>query len=161
MTTERIKEIIAQGEDIEVEFKKATSALPTSLFETICAFLNRKGGHIFLGVDDDGTILGVNEDSIQSQLDILARNMNNPQIISPTFFLSTEVVDIDAKKLIYIYVPESSQPHNYKGVIYDRNEDGDFKLTNQQLITNLYLRKQDGYTENKVFEYLNMSDVIS
>lgn len=62
------------------------------------------------------------------------------------------------KKVIHIYVPESSQPHSYKGRLYDRNEDGDFKLTNQQLITNLYLRKQDSYTENKVFEYLDMSD---
>ena len=108
-----------------------------SLLETICAFLNRKGGHLFLGVDDDGTVLGVDENSVQTQLDMLARNMNNPQIISPTFFLSTEVVDIDGKKVIYIYVPESSQPHSCKGNIYDRNEDGDFKMTNQQLITNL------------------------
>ncbi|MDP4277784.1 MAG: putative DNA binding domain-containing protein [Bacteroidota bacterium] len=155
---ENLKVIIAQGEGVEVEFKKATSTLPMSLFETICAFLNRKGGHLFLGVDDDGTVLGVDENSVQTQLDMLARNMNNPQIISPTFFLSTEVVDIDGKKVIYIYVPESSQPHSYKGNLYDRNEDGDFRLTNQQLITNLYLRKQDSYTENKVFEYLNMSD---
>lgn len=93
-----LEEIIAQGEGVEVEFKKAASALPTSLFETICAFLNRQGGHLFLGVDDDGIVLGVDGNSVQTQLDTLARNMNNPQIISPTFFLSTEVVDIDGEK---------------------------------------------------------------
>lgn len=130
MTIKQAKEIIAQVEGIDVEFKKAASKLPISLFETICAFLNRKGGNIFLGVDDDGTILGVEESSIQIQLDALARNMNNTQVIQPTFFLSTEVVEIGSKKVIYIYVPESSQPHSYKGHIYDRNEDGDFKLTN-------------------------------
>jgi len=27
---------------------------PSNLFETICAFLNRMGGDIFLGVADDG-----------------------------------------------------------------------------------------------------------
>jgi len=54
--------------------------------------------------------------------------MNNPQVLSPKFFLSTEVVDIDGKKVIHIYVPESSQPHSYKGHLYDRNEDG-VKLT--------------------------------
>lgn len=42
-----LKEIIAQGEGVEVEFKKAASTLPTSLFETICAFLNRKGDICF------------------------------------------------------------------------------------------------------------------
>lgn len=65
---------------------------------------------------------------------------------------------MEGKTIIYIYVPESSQPHTYKGVIYDRNGEGDTKLTNQQLITNLYLRKQDGYTENKVFPCLRMED---
>lgn len=160
MNTEinKIKQLIKQGEGIEVEFKESNGSLTRSVFETICAFLNRKGGTILLGVADDGKIIGVNEDSLQAQLDTLARDMNNPQIISPTFFLSTDVVDIDRKKVISIFVPESSQPHAYKGAYYDRNEDGDFKLTNQQLITNLFLRKQDGYTENKVFPYLEMED---
>ena len=150
--------IIAEGEGLEIEFKESYDALSRTVFETICAFLNRKGGHILLGVADNGTIKGIKEETIQSQLDILARDTNNPQIISPTFYLSTEVVELAGKKIIYIYVPESSQPHTYKGIIYDRKQDGDFKLSNQQLITNLYLRKQDGYTENKVFPYLVLDD---
>ncbi|MBK5195218.1 MAG: putative DNA binding domain-containing protein, partial [Proteiniphilum sp.] len=153
---EKIKSIIAQGEGIDIEFKKSHDALSRNVFETICAFLNRKGGHILLGVADDGKIEGIKEDTIQDQLDILARDMNNPQVISPTFYLGTEVIEIDGRKIIYIYVPESSQPHSYKGIIYDRNQDGDFKLTNQSLITNLYLRKYDGYTENKIFPFLEM-----
>jgi ATP-dependent DNA helicase RecG len=156
--SDKIKQIISRGEGLEVEFKESYDSLSRSVFETICAFLNRKGGHILLGVTDSGEIVGVNKDSVQSQLDTLNRDMNNPQIISPTFYLATDVVEVDGKVVIYIYVPESSQPHNYKGVIYDRNGEGDTKLTNQQLITNLYLRKQDGYTENKVFPYLRMDD---
>lgn len=92
------------------------------------------------------------------QLDTLAKDMNNPQVIMPTFYLATEVIDIDDKKIICIYVPESSQPHSYKGNIYDRNEVGDFKLSNQKLITDLYIRKQECYTENRVFPYLDISD---
>lgn len=149
MTTDQIKQIIQQGEGIDIEFKESVNSLARSVFDTICAFLNRKGGHILLGVKDDGTVIGINKESISTQLDTLAKDMNNPQVITPTFYLSTEVIEIEGKKIIYIYVPESSQPHTYKSVIYDRNEDGDFKLTNQQLITNLYLRKQDSYTENK------------
>ena len=156
-----VRSIIAEGEGMEIEFKESYDALSRTVFETICAFLNRKGGHILLGVADNGTVKGIKEETIQSQLDILARDTNNPQIISPTFYLSTEVVELAGKKIIYIYVPESSQPHSYKGIIYDRNQDGDFKLSNQQLITNLYLRKQDGYTENKVFPYLVMADFES
>ena len=158
MTTEQVKQLIAKGEGIEVEFKESYNSLARSVYETICAFLNRRGGHILLGVKDDKTITGVNEASIPAQLDTLAKDMNNPQIITPTFYLATEVIDIDGKKIIYIYVPESSQPHSYKGNIYDRNEDGDFKLSNPLRVTDLYIRKQECYTENKVFPYLDMSD---
>lgn len=158
---EKIKSLIAQGEGLETEFKRSYDALSRNVYETICAFLNRRGGSIFLGVTDHGDIEGVREDTVQTQLDSLVCDMNNPQVISPTFYLSPEVADVDGKKIICIRVPESSQPHSYKGVYYDRNQDGDFRLNNQSLVTNLFLRKHDGYTENKVFPYLRMEDFES
>lgn len=48
-----IPNILAKGEGVEVEFKKAKNRLPSTLFETICAFLNRNGGVILLRVTDD------------------------------------------------------------------------------------------------------------
>ena len=60
MNIERVKRLLKQKENIRLEFKEAVTALPTNLFETICAMLNRDGGDILLGVQDDGTILGVN-----------------------------------------------------------------------------------------------------
>jgi ATP-dependent DNA helicase RecG len=47
-----IQKILTQGEGLTVEFKLAKSELPSSLFETVCAFLNRSGGTILLGVSD-------------------------------------------------------------------------------------------------------------
>jgi ATP-dependent DNA helicase RecG len=154
--TKKIKSIIAQGEGLNIEFKKAYEALPRNVFETICAFLNRKGGYILLGVADNGNIEGIKEDTLQTQLKTLANDMNNPQIISPTFYLSSETVEIEEKKIICVFVPESSQVHAYKGIYFDRNQDGDYKLTNQHLIMSLYVRKYDGFTENKVFPHLQM-----
>ena len=52
---ERVKEILKQGEGRTVEFKTARRALNRDLYETVCAFLNREGGDILLGVTDDGT----------------------------------------------------------------------------------------------------------
>jgi len=40
---------------------KCKNEISKSLYESICAFLNRNGGDILLGVEDDGTITGVNE----------------------------------------------------------------------------------------------------
>jgi predicted HTH transcriptional regulator len=53
------------------------------------------------------------------------------------------VIDYEGKKVIYVYVPESSQVHSTNGKIFDRNEDGDFDITRQtEQVTQLYLRKQ-------------------
>jgi len=54
-----IKSIIAGGEGITTEFKESKNRLPKNLMESICAFLNRIGGDILLGVKDDGSITGV------------------------------------------------------------------------------------------------------
>jgi len=53
MTEKKINKIISQGEGLTIEFKKATNDLPTNLFETVCAFLNKQGGEIILGISDD------------------------------------------------------------------------------------------------------------
>ena len=56
-----IKNIINQGEKINTEFKEAKEKLPKNLFETVCAFLNRFGGNIILGVNDNKQIIGVDK----------------------------------------------------------------------------------------------------
>jgi len=58
MTQEQVENIIKQGENLTIEFKKAANGLPKSMFETMCAFLNKSGGYILLGVNDDKSIEG-------------------------------------------------------------------------------------------------------
>lgn len=50
MNIERVRRLLRQREDIRLEFKEAKTELPETLFETICAMLNRDGGDILLGV---------------------------------------------------------------------------------------------------------------
>jgi ATP-dependent DNA helicase RecG len=86
---EKIRSIIRQGEGVYIEFKRSYDSLSRSVYDSICAFLNRKGGHILLGVKDDGTIEGIREDTLQIQLKALADEMNNPQILSPVVRLES------------------------------------------------------------------------
>jgi ATP-dependent DNA helicase RecG len=159
MTTEKLKEILQKGEGIEVEFKTSRLELNKDAFESICAFLNRRGGYLLLGVKNDGTVEGVMEDCVQDIINNIVTNANNPQKLSPPFYLSTQVIDYQGKKVIYIYVPESSQVHSTNGKIFDRNEDGDFDITRQtEQVTQLYLRKQTTYSENRIYPYLKLSD---
>lgn len=159
MTFEKLKEILHKGEGIEVEFKTSQFELSKDAFESICAFLNRRGGHFLLGVNNDGTVEGVIEGCVQDIVNHIVTNANNPQKLNPPFYLSTQIIDYKGKKIIYVYVPESSQVHNTCGRIFDRNEDGDFDITGHtEQVTQLYLRKQATYSENRIFPYLKLSD---
>ena len=112
-----------------------------------------------LGANDDGVITGIDDDSLQTQLDTLAKDMNNPQLFRPTCYLEFEALKVEGKNVIYGYVPESSQAHMYKGEYYDRNQDGDFVLKGTEQIANLFIRKSKRHTEDEVFPGIGMDDL--
>jgi ATP-dependent DNA helicase RecG len=159
MTSDKLKEILQKGESIEVEFKTSKFELNKNAFESICAFLNRKGGYLLLGVKNDGTVEGVIDDCVQNIINNIVTNANNPQKLNPPFYLSTQIAEYEGKKVICVYVPESSQVHSTNGKIFDRNEDGDFDITRQtEQVTQLYLKKQTTYSENRIYPYIKLSD---
>ena len=65
MTKEDFESVLKVGEHIGVEFKRGGNGAQNDTFETICAFLNRFGGDIFLGVTDDGKVVGVPEGEVE------------------------------------------------------------------------------------------------
>jgi ATP-dependent DNA helicase RecG len=157
---ESLKKIISSGESITVEFKESKKKLNKDVYDSVCAFLNRHGGHLFLGVKDNGDIVGVDKDAVDQLKKDFVTSLNNPQTLNPAFYLAVEDVEIDGKTILYINVPESSQVHRCKGKIFDRNEDGDFDITNNtNLVSGLYMRKQATYTENRIFPYADMDEL--
>ncbi|MFO8052917.1 MAG: putative DNA binding domain-containing protein, partial [Candidatus Omnitrophota bacterium] len=62
MQKKKIKSIIKQGEGMHVEFKECRDKLSKEVFETVCAFLNRFGGELLLGVNDASKIIGINKE---------------------------------------------------------------------------------------------------
>ena len=155
---DRIKELINKGEGIDIEFKTAQFELNRNTFDSICAFLNRNGGDLILGVADNGEIKGILDNSVQSIIDNLTTNANNPQKLNPTFYLSPKVYEDEKQnKIIHVFIPESSQVHSTNGRIFDRNEDGDFDVTgNNDHIGQLYFRKKATYTENKIYSHVTI-----
>ena len=54
--------LIPEQETLTIEFKSDVTRYPDSdIFEAVVAFANTDGGDLYLGVEDDGTITGVNE----------------------------------------------------------------------------------------------------
>jgi ATP-dependent DNA helicase RecG len=156
----RLEALIAKGEGLDIEFKACRNQLPKSLYQTVCAFLNRHGGTLLLGVQDDGTIQGIAPDALEQVRKDFVTAINNPQKLTPPTYLSIDETELGGKKLLHIYVPESSQVHRCNGRIFDRNEDGDFDITDNTVqVARLYQRKQATYSENRVYPWIQPGDL--
>lgn len=59
MTLDELKDILAGGERLQVEFKSDKRQISDrEIYEEIVALANSDGGTVFLGVEDDGTVTG-------------------------------------------------------------------------------------------------------
>lgn len=65
MLKTELLEIIANGENSGVEFKR-DDVRPESLAKEIVAMANLRGGMVLLGVEDDGTISGIQRDDLET-----------------------------------------------------------------------------------------------
>jgi ATP-dependent DNA helicase RecG len=158
----RLQNLLSQGESRKVEFKAARQGLNRNLYETVCGFLNRDGGDILLGVSDNGDVTGVDPDCAGRMKVDFVTAINNPQKLSPSCYLGIEEIEHDGAIVLLITVPPSSQVHRCGGRIFDRNEDGDLDITdNQTLVTQLYVRKQSSYSENTIYRYATLADLRS
>ena len=157
-----LTDIIKNGEGITTEFKECQNGLNRDVYDTVCSFLNRDGGNIFLGVKDDGTILGIPIDMVEKIKKEFITSVNNKNKLSPVFYLMPEEVICGDKVILHINVSSSSDVHRCSNKIFDRNNDSDIDITdNKNAVMALYLRKQSHFTENRVFEGLELGDFRS
>lgn len=161
MEKSEFEQILREGEGISVEFKEAQTRLPQTLFETICAFLNTKGGKIFLGVRDDSTVIGIERERITQFKRDIANLSNNQKKLDPVFMLSPSEIHYKNKTILFIEVPESSLVHLSKGVVFARNEDGDFQVSRPEAIAGIVNHKQSYFSEQRVFPQISFSDFDS
>ena len=100
MRESEIIEILLNGEDSKNEFKR-DDVRPEQLAREIVSFANMNGGKIFLGVEDNGTISGIQrKDLLMWLMDTVIRRYITPQII-PDY----KEVTMDDGKVAVISVP--------------------------------------------------------
>ena len=78
---------------------------------------------------------------------------------TPTIYLSPELMEYEGHTIIHVHVPPSAEVHSYKKVIYDRVDDADVKVTATGQIAQMYIRKQNIFTEKKVYPYATLEDL--
>lgn len=155
MTHEKMREMLSKDEKITIEYKECANQIHDSVYETVSAFSNRYGGYIIMGVKDGGIPIGVNRNAVKDLKKNFVNQLNNPNKMSPTLYLSIEEFEYEGMLLLYTYVPPTSTVEKCSGRVYDRNEEGDMDITDSPIqMENLYARKSNTYTESKLFPYV-------
>lgn len=99
ISEEKIAQLIAQGENSALEFKRDGIA-PDDLAKEIVGMLNREGGVILIGVEDDGNISGI-EKTNEEWISNISRN----NIIPAADLIATKV-EIKDRYIFYLEVPK-------------------------------------------------------
>ncbi len=160
MDLKEFQSILTIGETVAVEFKRCGNGIESDTYETVCSFLNRFGGDIFMGVLDDGTVVGVPEKAASDMIKNFIKVISNPALFTPTVYLVPEIIKYNEKyTIIHVHIPPSAEVHSYKKVIYDRVDDADVKVTATSAIAQMYIRKQNIFTERKIYPYAKMEDL--
>ena len=108
MTRRELEQLVDLGEGISLEFKRRVPQ-PERIAKEIVALTNTHGGRIVLGVDDDGTILGIDH---ASEEEFLLRQAVQAHI-RPVVDYDTERVVVEPRcDVLVVTIPESStKPH--------------------------------------------------
>ncbi len=147
------------GENVAIEFKRCGNGIETDVYESVCSFLNRFGGDLFMGILDDGRVIGVPSKAAQDMIKNFISVIGNPALFTPTIYLVPEIIEYEGHSVVHVHVPPSAEVHSYKKVIYDRVEDADVKVTATSQIAAMYIRKQNIYTEKKIYPYVKEEDL--
>jgi ATP-dependent DNA helicase RecG len=123
--------ILSQAEGQFIEFKSSVSA---SFNREIVAFSNSGGGHIIVGVDNEGKIVGISDINNQiSMLESIARNCDPPvplRISSHTR---------DGKGILIVEVPDGEdKPYSCSSVFFLRSSASTQKMTRNEIVEFLY-----------------------
>lgn len=158
MNAEELRGHLAVGEGLLTEFKRCGTGPENDLYETVCSFANRQGGNIFMGVDDDGVVVGIPPAAVRDWQRAVVNAVSNSKLFPIPPVIETESIEVDGAWVIRIWVPVGPAVYSFKGVMYDRIADADVKVTGIEQITMLYLRKQNEYSERRVFQYVSIDD---
>ena len=169
-----IKSIMATGERVTLECKKAQNSVPISLWDTYSAFANTYGGTILLGVvehtdEKDKSkrfeIVGV-EDADKIRKD-LWNIINSKEKVNVNLLRDedVQVVDVEGKSVVVVNVPRAESSvrpvylnNNLSRGTFKRNHEGDYHCTEQELKMMLRDANEAG-NDRMILEYYTMDDI--
>lgn len=121
MTLNELQQLIQNGENSGVEFKR-DDLRPEQLAREVVAFANALGGHILIGVEDDGLITGVQRPDLEPWvMDTVFGHYVHPQLLP--FYQEVQMPD-GARVAVLSVLQGTTKPyvvrHNQREEIYIR-----------------------------------------
>lgn len=102
-TTQQLETILAQGEDSQHQFKRNFTNVD-SLAAELVAFANAGGGHLIIGVEDNGSVTGLSREEI-ARLNQLLSNASS-QHVRPPVHPTTQNMTLAQGMIMVVTVPE-------------------------------------------------------
>ncbi len=157
MNKDRFIALTKLGEGNQIEYKTCREDVSESLYETVCSFLNHTGGHILMGVTDDGMIVGVNSDRAETLKKNIINSIKNTELFLPCPYFTPQILGVDDKVVLYLEIPCGEYVYRFKGRYWDRNGDADIDVTDQpELLLSLFECKNPHLFEERTVEGLTM-----
>ena len=101
-------------EGIDTEFKeldREKGTLPASISKEIVAFANTEGGELYIGIKDDGTVVGVkNTDDAMTRLSNVAHDTILPNIMP---FIQIRTIEMEGKDVVKANISVGSERPYY------------------------------------------------
>jgi predicted HTH transcriptional regulator len=147
-TTSNLLQRISNGEDSYTQLK-ANITSSDKLAQEIVAFSNARGGLLIVGVEDDGTIQGLDDHDIR-RVNQLIGNVINANITPPVYPL-VEIVNIEDKKIIVIDIDEgANKPYATNGGIYLTKAGSDKRKISPQELRRLFAESKNLYPDEEI-----------
>ena len=119
MTLFEAQQLIRQGEGDLVEFKRKAK-YPERIIKEVVAFANSSGGHLFIGVDDYGTIVGLKD--VYEEHFVMEKAIS--ELCRPKIRYDYEVIPISLKQSILHYYIYSGDAKPYFGLLTSMHKRG-------------------------------------
>ncbi len=158
MEAVELLECIARGEDSRHQFKREMNN-PEALASEFVAFSNASGGLLIIGVDDDGTIVGLSASQIRN-LNLLVSNASS-QGMNPAINVETENIQLPQGLVMVITVPEGiSKPYMDKnGIIWIKTGSDKRKATSREEIQRIFQKEGIIHADETAVNGLSSADI--
>jgi len=151
-------DIVALGETSTVQFKRTLDSTD-KLAAELCAFANSEGGMILFGVENDGSIIGLDAAEVRD-LNSKIANVASGKIREP-LFPTSEVVQVEEKNVLVVHVPESlSKPHfDPSGAIWVKNMADKRRVTSREELRRIFQDAQVFYADEQPVYRTSVADL--